>query len=234
MKQLGAKLKNASGRFSEMKHRMTREHKQEVFERIKEIRASHDRFWAGGTRRSNAPRRTGRTQGAVCGSCPNQHPRQLRAASQGGSGGGTGPSNLRSNLEKLSDARSESYAERVRAGREDESRLEESSVASSASAAGSPRTKASCAEPRGALAARPLAGTGGGSCWGSFTARISGPANPRSRRRDGLGFDGIDVGEGEGERASGVCRRERRAQARLCEATAAWAKSRGTLGRQVA
>jgi hypothetical protein len=45
MKQLGEQLNKASRRLSEHKDQMLREHKEECFQRIKEIRATHDQFW---------------------------------------------------------------------------------------------------------------------------------------------------------------------------------------------
>lgn len=45
MKKLQARLNAAGRRFSENKGYMTREHKEECFEAIKDSRESHDRFW---------------------------------------------------------------------------------------------------------------------------------------------------------------------------------------------
>jgi len=127
MKQLGAKLREVSRRFSEVKHRMTREHKQEVFERIKEVRASHDRFWG---RRHEAVQRArvewderrAKFADRVRTNIRGNHERLAKAEAAEE----RVRSNLRSNYEKLSDARSASYAERVRSWiGEDESRLED-------------------------------------------------------------------------------------------------------------
>jgi hypothetical protein len=45
MKKLGARLKEAAQKLSENKHQMLREHKDECFQRIQEVRATHDSFW---------------------------------------------------------------------------------------------------------------------------------------------------------------------------------------------
>jgi hypothetical protein len=45
MKRLSAQLKDAGRLLSENKHQMLREHKDECFQRIQEIRATHDAFW---------------------------------------------------------------------------------------------------------------------------------------------------------------------------------------------
>jgi RecG-like helicase len=45
MKRMGERLKEAGRRLSENKHQMLREHKDECFQRIQEVRATHDAFW---------------------------------------------------------------------------------------------------------------------------------------------------------------------------------------------
>jgi hypothetical protein len=45
MKRLGAQLKAAGRLLSENKHQMLREHKDQCFQRIQEVRATHDSFW---------------------------------------------------------------------------------------------------------------------------------------------------------------------------------------------
>jgi hypothetical protein len=45
MKQLAEFLKDAGRMLSEKKHQMLREHKEECFQRIQEIRQTHDSFW---------------------------------------------------------------------------------------------------------------------------------------------------------------------------------------------
>ncbi|UPJ57652.1 hypothetical protein [Bradyrhizobium sp. 192] len=45
MKQLGEQLNKTSRRLSEHKDQMLREHKEECFQRIQEVRATHDLFW---------------------------------------------------------------------------------------------------------------------------------------------------------------------------------------------
>jgi hypothetical protein len=45
MKRLGAQLKTAGRLLSENKHQMLREHKEQCFQRIQEVRATHDAFW---------------------------------------------------------------------------------------------------------------------------------------------------------------------------------------------
>ena len=127
MKQLGAKLHEVSRRFSEVKHRMTREHKQEVSERIRDVRASHDLFW--GRRREAVQRaraegdeRRAKFADRVRTNIRDNYERLAKAEAAED----RARSNLRSNYEKLSDARSESYAGRVRGWiAEDESRLED-------------------------------------------------------------------------------------------------------------
>lgn len=52
MKEKGQHLHEAGQLLSKHKHEMTREHKQEVFERIKRIREQHDIFW-GRVREAN-------------------------------------------------------------------------------------------------------------------------------------------------------------------------------------
>ncbi|MEA3049092.1 MAG: hypothetical protein QOG84_928 [Sphingomonadales bacterium] len=127
MKQLGAKLGVVSRRFSEVKHRMTREHKQEVFDRIQEVRASHDRFWGRrkqAMERARAERDERRAQfvDRVRANIRGNYERLAKAEAAEE----RVRSNLRSNYEKLSDARSESFAERVRSWiSEDEDRLED-------------------------------------------------------------------------------------------------------------
>jgi hypothetical protein len=127
MKQLGAQLKEVSRRFSEVKHRMTREHKQEVFDRIREVRASHDLFW---TRRNDAVQRAraereerkAKFRDRVRTNIRDNYERLAKAEAAEE----RVRSNLRSNYEKLSEARSEPFAERVRGWiSEDESRLDD-------------------------------------------------------------------------------------------------------------
>jgi hypothetical protein len=127
IKQLGAKLGVLSKRFSEVKHRMTREHKQEVFDRIQEVRASHDRFWSHrkeAMERARAQRDERRSQfvDRVRANIRGNYERLAKAEAAEE----RVRCNLRSNYEKLSDARSEAFAERVRGWiSEDEERLDD-------------------------------------------------------------------------------------------------------------
>lgn len=45
MKALGARLKEVSRKLTDNKHQMLREHKDECFQKIQEVRATHDIFW---------------------------------------------------------------------------------------------------------------------------------------------------------------------------------------------
>jgi hypothetical protein len=127
MKRLGEKLSAVSKRFSEWKQKLTKEHKQEIFERIGEIRASHQLYWG---RRNQAWERNQEQRGGkrsefesrVRQNIADNYERLAKAQNAAD----RCAENIASNYAKLADAKSADFAERVREWiSQDEDRLDD-------------------------------------------------------------------------------------------------------------
>ncbi len=114
MKRKGQTLKEGGQMLSRNKTRMLKEHKDECFERIQELRLSHDEFW-GEYKRLSAEKRAesaqkreeiaDRIKGHI--SANGEKLEKASAAYE------RVQANLETNLEKLASARSSDFAERV-------------------------------------------------------------------------------------------------------------------------
>lgn len=114
MKLKGEELKKASQMLSSNKHRMLKEHKDECFARILEVRQTHDVFWGQykqhlATKRGEAEQRRSEVADRVRSNIRANAERLEKALDAHA----RVRANLESNLEKLESARSVEFAARV-------------------------------------------------------------------------------------------------------------------------
>jgi hypothetical protein len=114
MKRKGESVKEAGQALSQYKHRMLKEHKEECFSRIQEIRATHDAFWGEYKRlreekQAESRQRRGEIANRIRGNLRANNERLEKA--QGAYEHAL--SNLEANKERLAAARSPDFAERV-------------------------------------------------------------------------------------------------------------------------
>jgi hypothetical protein len=114
MKRKGESLKEAGQTLSTNKHRMLKEHKEECFSRIQEIRATHDHFWGQYKRlreekQAESKQRRAEIAIRIRGNIRANHDRLAKAQSALE----RALSNFEANKERLAGARGLEYSERV-------------------------------------------------------------------------------------------------------------------------